>query len=143
MPCMCQFRLFVFHSYLWLCLFDPIFLIDRAIGRWSHRKVHEQKWCSVPGAPSSQLRARSWGFHQQHTRHNGHHRQAHHHGDHHHSVAVFIRKGVQPFTKEPSIFNRRHTSTTRKSPAYSTVDTRENPFYIIVDTRRRLLVLLR
>ena len=68
-----------------------------------------------------------WVFHQQHTRHNGHHRQAYHHGDHHHSVAVFIRRGVQPFTKEPSIFNRRHTSTTRKSPAYSTVDTRENP----------------
>ena len=53
-----------------------------------------------------------WVFHQQHTRHNGHHRQAHHHGDHHHSVAVFIRKTVQLFTKEPSIFNcQRHDRT--------------------------------
>ena len=53
-----------------------------------------------------------WVFHQHHPRHNGHHRQAHHHGDHHHSVVVFIRKTVQLFTKEPSIFNgQRHDRT--------------------------------
>ena len=66
-------------------------------------------------------------FHQHHPRHNGRHRQAHHHGDHHHSLAVFIRKVVQPFTKEHYIFDAvarqrafllspRHTSRAMKSP---------------------------